>query len=128
MGRGFKRGNLWYFHGSNSDIVANQASKGVLENEKLTWLWHQRLGHPSFGYLKHLLPSLFATYDKEFKCSTCYTCVLAKSHRTVFSLNNRKALMPFTLVYSDVWGPFQKSTSGGMRWFVTFIDDCTHIT
>ncbi|KAL6277717.1 hypothetical protein ACE6H2_021318 [Prunus campanulata] len=94
----------------------------------MIWLWHQRLGHPSFGYLKHLLPSLFASCNKEFKCSTCETCIFAKSHRTIFSSSDNKALMPFTLVHSDVWGPSQTTTCGGMRWFVTFIDDCTRIT
>ena len=27
------------------------------------WLWHQRLGHASFGYLKKLFPSLLAKSD-----------------------------------------------------------------
>lgn len=36
--------------------------------------------------------------------------------------------MPFTLVHSDVWGPSQNPICDGMRWFVTFIDDCTRIT
>ena len=27
------------------------------------WLWHRRLGHASFGYIKKLFPSLFANFD-----------------------------------------------------------------
>ncbi|KAJ0111646.1 hypothetical protein Patl1_03144 [Pistacia atlantica] len=73
MGRGFKRGDLWYIHhGSKLSISANQTSEHVLENEKLICLWHQRLGHPLFGYLKHILPTLFESCNKEFKCSTWY--------------------------------------------------------
>ncbi|KAI5334149.1 hypothetical protein L3X38_024282 [Prunus dulcis] len=57
----------------------------------------------------------------------CETCILAKSHRTVFPLSDSKAAKPFDLVYSDVWG-LARVTSNGYRWFVTFIDDCTRLT
>ena len=36
--------------------------------------------------------------------------------------------MPFSLVHSDVWGPSNVMFVSGMCWFVTFIDDCTHMT
>ncbi|CAL2238911.1 unnamed protein product [Prunus armeniaca] len=82
-------------------------------------------GHPSFGYLKRLFPSLFRSCDESsFKCETC---ILAKSHRTVFPLSDSKAAKPFNLVHYDVWGP-ACVTSNGFRWFVTFIDDCTRLT
>ncbi|XP_021828659.1 uncharacterized protein LOC110769068 [Prunus avium] len=34
--------------------------------------------------------------------------------------------MSFAIVHYDVWGPTPISTPSGARWFVTFIDDCTH--
>jgi hypothetical protein len=35
-------------------------------------LWHQRLGHPSFGYMKHLFHELFVNMsDSNLKCDTC---------------------------------------------------------
>ncbi|KAI5353924.1 hypothetical protein L3X38_006818 [Prunus dulcis] len=60
-------------------------------------------------------------------CFKCETCILAKSHRTVFPLSDSKAAKPFDLVHSDVWGP-ARVTSNEFRWFVTFIDDCTRLT
>ncbi|KAI5337111.1 hypothetical protein L3X38_016380 [Prunus dulcis] len=57
----------------------------------------------------------------------CKTCILAKSHHTVFPLSDSKTAKPFDLVHSDVWGP-ARVTSNGFRWFVTFIDDCTRLT
>ena len=27
--------------------------------ERQIWLWHRRLWHPNFGYLKHLRPDFF---------------------------------------------------------------------
>jgi hypothetical protein len=32
------------------------------------------------------------------------------------------------MIHSNVWGPSLVSTLYGIRWFVTFIDDCTRMT
>ncbi|CAL8995957.1 unnamed protein product, partial [Prunus brigantina] len=107
------------------DRVVNTVQSCSVKDKQQIWLWHRRLGHPSFGYLKRLFPSLFRSCDESsFKCETC---ILAKSHRTVFPLSDSKAAKPFDLVHSDVWGP-ARVTSNGFRWFVTFIDDCTRLT
>ena len=92
--------------------VSQQTHKGALaclaneyiqdKNKKEIWLWHRRLGHPSFGYLKKLFPLLF------HKCNIsyflCETCVKAKSHHVVFPLSNKKSDFPFSLIHTDVWG------------------------
>ncbi|CAL9017645.1 unnamed protein product [Prunus brigantina] len=107
------------------DRVVNTVQSCSVKDKQQIWLWHRRLGHPSFGYLKRLFPSLFRSCDESsFKCETC---ILAKSHRTVFPLSDSKAAKPFDLVHSDVWGP-ARVTSNGFHWFVTFIDDCTRLT
>jgi len=96
------------------------------KNKKEIWLWHRRLGHPSFGYLKKLFSSLF------HKCNIsdfiCETCVMAKSHRVVFPLSNKKTNFPFSLIHTDVWGPAPQSTHNGKKWFISFVDDCTRVT
>ena len=89
-------------------------------------LWHRRLGHASFGYMKKLFPSLFANVDvSSFKCDVCE---LAKSHRASFPLSLNKSPVLFIIIHSDVWGPSKFATLDGLRWFVTFIDDCTRMT
>ncbi|KAI5350430.1 hypothetical protein L3X38_003321 [Prunus dulcis] len=76
-------------------IVHTVQSCSVKDKQKI-WFWHRRLGHPSFGYLKRLFTYLFRSCDESsFKCETC---ILAKSHRTVFSLSDSKAAKPFDLV------------------------------
>jgi len=70
------------------------------------WLWHRRLGHPSFGYLKILFPSLFISNTEPIKCETC---TRAKNHRVTFPPNNNRVNYAFSLVHSDVWGPAPNS-------------------
>ena len=102
---------------------------GVLKKKKgksEIWLWHRRLGHASFGYMKKLFPNLFANFDvSSFKCEVCE---LAKSHRTSFPLILNKSPIPFMIIHSDVWDPSKFATLDGSLWFVTFIDDCTRMT
>ncbi|KAJ0455579.1 putative RNA-directed DNA polymerase [Helianthus annuus] len=88
------------------------------------WLWHRRLGHPSLSYLHILFPKLFPL-NKPLKCETC---ILAKSHRHSYKLNNTKVGLPFSLVHSYVWGPAEVVGGQKFRFFVLFIDDCTHMT
>ncbi|RDY00977.1 hypothetical protein CR513_15766, partial [Mucuna pruriens] len=56
--------------------------------QKLLQLWNFRLGHPSYGYMKHLLPLLFSNMGQselQFE-----TCILAKSHCISFLVNFNK--------------------------------------
>ena len=76
--------------------------------------------------MKYLFPDLFSKLpDSSFKCDAC---ILAKSHRVSYSTSLNKSDIPFALIHSDVWGPSPITTSSGIRWFMTFIDDCTRMT
>ena len=89
-------------------------------------LWHYRLDHPSFQYLKHLFPSLFKNKDpSSFQCEFCE---LAKHHRTSFPLQPYRLSKPFSLIHSDVWGSSRVSTLSAKKWFVTFIDYHTRVS
>jgi hypothetical protein len=94
--------------------------------ERQIWLWHHCLGHPSFGYLKHLFPDLFSnTMHSNFKCNTC---ILAKSHTVSYPVSMNKSAIPFAFIHSNVWGPSPITTSSSHRWFVIFVDDYTRMT
>jgi hypothetical protein len=56
IGCGTKRGGLYYVDDINMGHVLHVRSGG---RERQIQLWHQLLGHPNFGYLKHVLPDLF---------------------------------------------------------------------
>ena len=59
IGRGTKRGGLYYMEDFGIGR-ANHVSSTNDRNKANIWLWHRRLGHPSFGYLKHIFPTLFS--------------------------------------------------------------------
>ena len=99
IGRGTKREGLYYVDDFSSGR-ANHMHHTVSNKKRHIWLWHHRLGHPSFGYLKHLLPGLFSKVSHlNFKCDTC---ILAKSHRASYPLSMNKSMIPFYLIHSDV--------------------------
>ncbi|CAL8152528.1 unnamed protein product [Prunus armeniaca] len=50
------------------------------------------------------------------------------SHHVPYPLSTNKCTTPFTLIHSNVWGPSPITAPSGVRWFVTFIDDCTQMT
>ena len=100
IGRGTKRGGLYYMEDVSMGHAHCIQSDG---RERQIWLWHRRLGHPNFAYLKHLVPSLFSnTVVSDFKCNTG---ILAKSHRTSYPLSMNQSTISFALVHSDVWVP-----------------------
>lgn len=66
-------------------------------------LWHLKLGHPSFPYLKHLFPTLFKNLDCSFL--QCESCHLSNIHQVSYISKPYWALKTFYFVHSDIEGP-----------------------
>ena len=98
-----------------------QVSKKVPSMLDEIRLWHWRLGHPNFPYLKRLFPSLFKNINmSQFNCEVCE---LAKHQRSVFRAHPDKKSAPFTFIHSDIWCPSRVPNLSNTRWFISFIDD-----
>lgn len=130
IGCGTRRGKLYYLDletacsATLAQVFSSDGSTKTLHSQ--IWLWHKRLGHILFGYLKKLFPQLFSKCDvSDFKCDVCE---LAKSQRVPFPISVNKSPVPFMVIHSDVWGPAKQSSLSGARWFVSFIDDHAHMT
>ena len=96
---------LYYFEDEESKNKEAQGFSSISSTQvkDQIMLWHHRLRHPSFPYLKKLFPSLF----KGLNCSEfhCENCILSKSHRTIYPSRPYQASKPFYLIHSDILGP-----------------------
>ena len=118
---------LYYFEDflSSNKIGQGLSSISSLSVHDQIMVWHYRLGHPSFSYMKHLFPWFFKNIDPlSFQCESC---ILAKSQRITYISKPYIASKPFYLFHSDVWRPSEVTTSSGKKWFVTFTDDHTQL-
>ena len=78
IGHGTKREGLYYLDDFKIGRMCFVESLVEARKNKVM-LWHKRLGHPSFGYLKKLSPYLFlGINDQDLLCKTC---VEAKSQK-----------------------------------------------
>ena len=96
-------GGLYYF--KNDECVNTQAA--IAENvfsdpNKDVMMWHRRLGHPNFHYLKRLFPVLFS--NKNPSSFHCDICQLAKHTHTSYPAKPYTKSHPFILIHSDIWG------------------------
>ena len=64
---------------SSTEIACNVSQNFHALND--VSLWHYRMGHPSFLYMKKLFPSLFNKIHLSFQCETCQ---LSKHIRATF--------------------------------------------
>ena len=129
IGSGREENGLYFLtpHKVESNEMPRSAHHSLRETlSREAWLWHQRLGHPSFSLLSHLFPSLIR--NKHIPDALCEACELSKHHRATFNLSMNKSTIPFQLVHIDVWGPSHISSLHGYKWFVTFIDDFSRTT
>ncbi|KAL4555898.1 hypothetical protein LXL04_038530 [Taraxacum kok-saghyz] len=116
-------GRLYYLEENHRSKAYQTGIKQA--NKSMALLWHRRLGHLSFSYLKKLKPNLFLSLDdNEFNCGICE---MAKNKRTSCVSSTNKNTVPFMKIHSDVWGPAPIPTPSGARYFVTFVDECTRM-
>ena len=128
IGIGRERNGLYYLE-DHQNITAPahgfQTKRETFNREKI-FLWHCRLGHPSFTYLERVFPKLFSNIS--VSSLRCEQCIYAKSHRVPFKVSFNKSTIPFSCVHTDVWGPFSTASASGHKYFVSFIDDCTRVS
>ncbi|XP_075475765.1 uncharacterized protein LOC142511512 [Primulina tabacum] len=109
---------------SNAPDHHTSAVQSIRNNEFL--LWHYRLGHPNFLYLKKLFPSL--VNNKTSHSPYCDVCQFSKHTRTSFTPHTYTPSKPFSLIHSDIWGPSRiKKTLrvlGGFYCLLTIILVC----
>ncbi|KAH0748613.1 hypothetical protein KY290_027845 [Solanum tuberosum] len=132
IGRASEKGGLYCLDFHNGEYISKNSlsssflSESIMSNKEKVWLYHRRLGHPSFYVIKRMFPSLFK--DLIVESFHCDDCEIAKHKRTSFPISHKRCQTPFSLIHSDIWGPSPIPNISGARWFVSFIVDCTRVT
>ena len=122
-----EHGGLYYFEDRQSLSTFVASSFFCFHsNCQDIMLWHFWLGHPSFHCLRKIFPTLFI--NKDPSSLHCEFCVLAKHHQASYPSKSYQPSKPFHLTHSDIWGPSRIPTLSRKRWFITLIDDHTHLT
>lgn len=91
-------------------------------------LWHRRMGHLNFSDVSKLpecTEGVNPFSDKSKGPITCTTCLEGKQSRLPFNNIGSRAMQPLQLIHTDLCGPMEQLSLGGMKYFITFIDDFT---
>lgn len=84
--------------------------------------WHHKPGHSSIKVFKSINSSLGPKSTFLSNSHThCPLCAVNKSHKLPFRPNSFVATKPLQLIYSDIWGPVQKSIDQ-FTYYVIFVD------
>lgn len=89
-------------------------------------LWHKRLGHFHIRGMQRMIASeaVKGMPYLHFSTKTCSGCQVGKHARTKIPKEaTHHASRIMELVHSDVCGPFKINSTGGAKYFVTFVDD-----
>src|SRR5258708_945061 len=94
---------------------------------------HRRLGHVSVDAIRALIRGGSITglqLIDDFPSFICDSCEYAKTTRKLIrkGRSEPQAQSFGDEVHTDVWGPSPTHSLGGRRYYVTFMDDCTHYT
>ena len=121
--KGVKDKSLYLLQGST--VIGMAATVAELGKNSSVSLWHKWLGHVSERGLHELEKQGLFGSEKLGGLDFCEHCVYGKAIRVKFSKLSYVTKETLGYVHSDLWGPSQKESLGGGRYFISFIDDCS---
>ncbi|KYN01654.1 Copia protein [Cyphomyrmex costatus] len=116
----------------DQDKDSGEVSNLIEDKNKVVEEWHKKLGHASIESMKKLLKlsngmnlkhTDFTQFDK-----ICEVCLKARQTRQPFKEVRRRAQRPLEIIHTDLCGPINPKTWDGKEYFLTFLDDYTHLT
>uniref|UniRef100_A0A2N9HML0 Integrase catalytic domain-containing protein n=1 Tax=Fagus sylvatica TaxID=28930 RepID=A0A2N9HML0_FAGSY len=121
VGKGYSCNGMYKL---NLIINKNDVGYAYIVNSSL--LWHARLGHLNFKYMKYMSKHGLISYKQDVH-DKCEICIESKIRKKPFPSTNRDSQL-LELVHSDVCELNGILTRGGKRYFITFIDDFSRYT
>ena len=121
IGKGYDCGGL--FRLSVLDVCNKVVNHTIISNELN--ILHSRFCHVNFGCLTRLANINLTPKFNLVKGSKCHVCVQSKQLHEPYKAAEARNLAPLELIHSDLCEMNGEVTKGGIRYFITFIDDCT---
>ena len=90
-------------------------------------VWHGRLGHVNFSYIRKIGELSLITKLFLENLEKCEVCVESKTIKKSCKLVERKSKL-LSLIHSDLGDLKNTMTRGGKRFYITFIDDYSRDT
>src|SRR5579859_5027981 len=92
-------------------------------------IWHRRMGHLGEDNVRKLAKMVDGMGIKvRTTVGVCEACLEGKQHRQPSHQPATRAKEPLELIHSDLCGPIDPTTYGGMNYYVLFTDDYTRMT
>ena len=130
VGVASRKGGLFYLN----CVSGEQSSKANVTKKDVGvgyCTWHRRYGHLGEQYLEQLVKKKLVTgliLNGTKSPGSCEPCIEGKLHKKKFPIKERKrAGKPLELVHSDVCGKMKNESLSGKQYFVSFIDDYSHL-
>ena len=120
-----RQGNLYILQGATMIGNSSSVSQSEASNNPL---WHMRLGHMSERGMEILCKRGLLGNLKMEALKFCEHCVYGKQHRLKFPKGVHTAKATLDLVHADCCGPSKVPSLGGVRYFLSFIDDYSRKT
>nr|GFD15269.1 integrase, catalytic region, zinc finger, CCHC-type, peptidase aspartic, catalytic [Tanacetum cinerariifolium] len=126
------RGNNLYTLSLQDMMVSSPICLLYKASKTMSWLWHRRLSHLTFGAINHLarlglvrgLPEL--KFEKDHLCSACAMGKSKKkSHKPEFEDTNQEKLY---LLHMDLYGPMRVESVNGKKYILVIFDDYSRFT
>ena len=100
----------------------NVGTKHSLVNERSAFLWHKRLGHISRERMERLIKNEILPYLDFMDLNICVGCIKGKQAKHTKKGTTRSTQL-LEIMHTDIYGPFDVSSFGKKRYFITIIDD-----
>lgn len=126
VGKGYLNSGL--FHLNVLELMNNNASTSFAYLVECDDIWHARLGHVNYSYIK-IMKSLGILKDvKISNTNKCQVCVEAKTTKKTCKPVLVRESEPLYLIHSDLGDMSRNTSRGGKNYYVTFIDDYSRYT
>ena len=99
----------------------NVGTKCSLVNEQSTFLCHKHLGHISRERMERLIKNEILPNLNFTDLNNCVDCIKGKQTKHTKKGATRSTQL-LEIVHTDIWRPFDVSSFGKERYFITFID------